>query len=61
MIVKVKIDKRGRVTLPKAMRDELGIRKGEDFDFAVIEKRIFVTRRSDQLTFEMVVLPDTPP
>ena len=57
----MRVDKRGRVTLPKAMRDEFGIRTGDDFDFRVIEKRIMVTRRSDQLTFEMIVLTDTNP
>ncbi len=50
---KVKIDKRGRVTLPKAMRDEMGIQPGDDFDFHVAGKRIFVVRRGDRLTFEM--------
>ena len=51
-----KVDKRGRVTLPKAMRDELGIKPGDDFDFAVVEKgRVAVTRRSDGLTFALVV------
>ena len=55
---KAKLDKRGRVTLPKAMRDELGLRPGDDLDFRVFDRRIFVIRRSDQLTFEMILLPE---
>ena len=55
---KAKVDKRGRVTLPKAMRDELGIRPGDDFDFHLVDRRVFVIRRSDRLTFEFVVLPE---
>ena len=51
-----KVDKRGRVTLPKTMRDELGIKPGDDFDFGVVGKgRVAVTRRSDGLTFVLVV------
>ena len=53
-----KVDKRGRVTLPKAMRDELGIRPGDDFDFRVVGTKILVTRRSDLLTFKMIILSE---
>ncbi|MBI2718206.1 MAG: AbrB/MazE/SpoVT family DNA-binding domain-containing protein [Rhizobiales bacterium] len=53
-----KVDRRGRVTLPKTMRDELGIKPGDGFDFGIAEKgRVVVTRRSDGLSF-LLVVPD---
>ena len=58
---KVKADKRGGVTWPKAMRDEMGILPGGDFGFRVTGKRIFVTRRGGKLTFEMFLLPEQAP
>ena len=52
-----KVDKSNRITLPKAMREELGIHPGDEFDFYVDGQKLFVVRRTDRLTFSLIVLP----
>jgi AbrB family looped-hinge helix DNA binding protein len=51
-----KVDKNNRVTLPKAMREKFGIRLRDEFDFRIVDRRVLVVRRSDQLTLELFVL-----
>jgi AbrB family looped-hinge helix DNA binding protein len=50
------VDTNNRVTLPKAMREKLGICPGDEFDFHLVDQRVLVVRRSDQLTLELLVL-----
>ncbi len=39
-----RISEKGQVTIPKRLRDQLGIRAGDDLDFAVEEGRLVAVR-----------------
>jgi AbrB family looped-hinge helix DNA binding protein len=50
-----KVDKSNRVTLPKAMREQLSLQPGDEFDYQFEDRRIFFVRRSDRLRIELFV------
>ena len=57
----VKVDKRGRITVPKALRDQCQIKPGADFDFHVGIGSIFMIRRSDGPMLKPTIAPDSHP
>jgi AbrB family looped-hinge helix DNA binding protein len=50
-----RVDKSNRVTLPKVMREELGLRPGDEFDYQFENRKVFFIRRSDSLKIEFFV------
>jgi bifunctional DNA-binding transcriptional regulator/antitoxin component of YhaV-PrlF toxin-antitoxin module len=48
-----KLDKRGRLTLPKSLRDSFSIQTNDDFDFAVSAGLLVMFRKSDGLAFTL--------
>jgi AbrB family looped-hinge helix DNA binding protein len=56
-----KVGKRGRFTVPKALRDKCQIRRGDDFDFHAGNGSIFMIRRSDKPTLKFIIVPDSHP
>ncbi|HZV74145.1 MAG TPA: AbrB/MazE/SpoVT family DNA-binding domain-containing protein [Conexibacter sp.] len=46
--MKSKISEKGQVTIPKPLRDQLGIRAGDELDFEAEPGRIVVTKVADQ-------------
>ncbi|MDR1214937.1 MAG: AbrB/MazE/SpoVT family DNA-binding domain-containing protein [Propionibacteriaceae bacterium] len=49
MDVTVRVTSKGQVTLPKAVRDALGIKQGDSVAFRVEEKRAILARSIDFL------------
>ena len=56
-----KVDKRGRFTVPKGLRDQSQIRPSDDFDFHAGNGSVFMIRRSDKRTLKFIVAPDSHP
>lgn len=56
-----KLDKRCRVTIPKPLRDQYQIKPGDDFDFLVDDRGVFMIRRADNLTLKLTATTDTHP
>ncbi len=47
-----KVSEKGQVTIPKALRDQLGIRAGDELDFAVEGDRVVAAKVVGQDPFE---------
>jgi AbrB family looped-hinge helix DNA binding protein len=47
----VKLDKRGRITLPKSLRDTFALQANDDFDFTHRAEKLTMFRKSDGLAF----------
>jgi len=46
--MKTKVSEKGQVTIPKPVRDKLGIQVGDELDFVAEEGRISVTKVTEQ-------------
>lgn len=46
--MKTKVSEKGQVTIPKKLRDQLGIRVGDELDFEVELGRLIVTKAVEQ-------------
>jgi antitoxin PrlF len=52
--MKAKVSEKGQVTIPKPLRDQLGIRVGDALDFEAEEGRIVVTKVVEQDAIDAV-------
>jgi AbrB family looped-hinge helix DNA binding protein len=61
--MKSRVTERGQVTIPKKLRDRLGIRPGQTVDFRQEEGKIVLTKgaSSDPLDAWFGVLSESPP
>jgi antitoxin PrlF len=50
--MKTTVSEKGQVTIPKALRDRLGIRPGAILDFEAEDGRLVATRRQDRDPFD---------
>lgn len=46
--MKARVSEKGQVTIPKKLRDQLGIRVGDELEFEAEPGRIVVTKVADQ-------------
>jgi AbrB family looped-hinge helix DNA binding protein len=52
--MKTRVSEKGQVTIPKKLRDQLGIRFGDELDFAVEQGRLVATKATEQDPFDAV-------
>jgi AbrB family looped-hinge helix DNA binding protein len=52
--MKTRVSEKGQVTIPKKLRDQLGIRMGDELDFDVEQGRLVATKVADQDPFDAV-------
>jgi AbrB family looped-hinge helix DNA binding protein len=50
--MKARISEKGQVTIPKKLRDQLGIRVGDELDFEAEHGRLVVTKVAEQDPYE---------
>ena len=50
--MKAKISEKGQVTIPKPLRDRLGIRVGDELDFEVEDGRLVIAKVAEQDPYE---------
>lgn len=50
----VKIDRFGRVLIPKNVRDRLGVAAGQEFELAVEGRALILEPRPEQMTVKLV-------
>lgn len=50
----VKIDRFGRVLIPKSVRDRLGVEAGQEFELAVEGRALILEPRPEQMTMTLV-------
>ncbi|MGB2711818.1 MAG: AbrB/MazE/SpoVT family DNA-binding domain-containing protein [Conexibacter sp.] len=46
--MKAKVSEKGQVTIPKPLRDQLGLRVGDELDFEVEQGHLVVTKVAEQ-------------
>jgi AbrB family looped-hinge helix DNA binding protein len=46
--MKARISEKGQVTIPKKLRDQLGVRVGDELDFEVEQGRLVVVKVADR-------------
>jgi antitoxin PrlF len=52
--MKTRVSEKGQVTIPKKLRDQLGIRFGDELDFEVEQGRLVAAKVTEQDPFEAV-------
>jgi AbrB family looped-hinge helix DNA binding protein len=58
MDARAKMTSKGRVTIPKRVRDALELREGDELDFHVERSRAFIAKAPDLLSFaDAVAVP----
>jgi antitoxin PrlF len=46
--MKTRVSEKGQITIPKRLRDQLGIRMGDELDFEVEHGRLVVTKTAER-------------
>jgi AbrB family looped-hinge helix DNA binding protein len=52
--MKAKVSEKGQVTIPKRLRDQLGIRVGDELDFEVEQGRLVAAKVTEQDPYDAV-------
>jgi AbrB family looped-hinge helix DNA binding protein len=52
--MKAKLSEKGQITIPKKLREQLGVRMGDELDFKIEQGRLVATRVIEQDPLEAV-------